>query len=170
MKKLNVLLAVAALSLILAGCSQPNEDLRTWMAQQGQGQRGKIPPLPTYQEYQPFEYNDYALQDPFYPRKMGAEAAKNPNEGRPPQPLEAYPLESLSMVGTIQKGNNMYALIRVPNHEIYQVGIGNYVGQNYGKIISISETEVQLSELVQDGQGDWTDRPNSLKLVESDSK
>jgi type IV pilus assembly protein PilP len=141
------------------------------MEQQGRDQYGKIDPIPPFQAYEPFEYNAYDLQDPFFPRKVGR-ATDDPKapKPRPSQPLEAYPLESLTMVGTLSKEGVIYALIRVPNREIYQVGVGNYMGQNYGKIISISETEIQLNELVQDGAGDWSDRANSLRLVESDSK
>jgi type IV pilus assembly protein PilP len=138
------------------------------MNEQGKGMRGKIEPIPEVQEYEPFTYNAYDTQDPFYPRKIGVVESKGgPDDKRKPEPLEAYPLDGLKMVGTMERNGVTYGLIQAPGKDIYQVSLGHYMGQDYGRIISITETEIQLKELVQDGTGDWTDRLSSLHLVES---
>lgn len=167
MKKTLLLPLIAAFFLI--GCSEQHQDLRVWMDQQGEGARGKIDPIPEFPEYQPFAYNAYDIQDPFFPRKITADVAEDggPDTTRQPEPLEAFPLEGLTMVGTLSQKQRTFGLVRTSQGEIYQVHVGNYMGQNYGKIVSITETEIILNELVQDGAGDWTDRTNSLLLTES---
>ncbi|MCL2871996.1 MAG: pilus assembly protein PilP [Betaproteobacteria bacterium] len=171
MKKWYFILGCLPLSLLLAGCGEPNSDLRTWMNEQGKGMRGKIEPIPEVQEYEPFTYDAGKLQDPFFPRKIDTQPEKgDPRNGHKPEPLEAYSLDGLKMVGTLSRDKVMYALIQAPGKDVYQVSVGNYMGQDYGKIISITETEIQLRELVQDGTGDWTDRSNTVHLVESEKK
>jgi type IV pilus assembly protein PilP len=162
---------LGCLPFLLAGCGEPHEDLRVWMGEQGKGARGKIDPIPAVQEYEPFTYNAYDMQDPFFPRKIDTPESKGgPDKTRKPEPLEAYSLDGLKMVGTLERNRVTYALIQAPGRDIYQVKVGNFLGQNYGRIISITETEIQLKELVQDGAGDWTDRLSSLHLVESEKK
>jgi len=163
---------LGCLPLLLAGCGEPNGDLRTWMNEQGKGMRGKIEPIPEVQEYEPFTYDAAKLQDPFFPRKINTQddSRSDPDKGRPPEPLEAYPLDGLKMVGTLSRDKVMYALIQAPGKDVYQVTVGNHMGQDRGRIISITETEIQLRELVQDGTGDWTDRSNTVHLVESEKK
>jgi len=86
------------------------------------------------------------------------------------EPLESYPLESLNMVGTLQKDKTMYALVRTPDRDLYQVRPGNYVGQNFGVVVDVSDGEIRLKELVQDGAGDWTERSNTLQLLAAEGK
>ncbi len=94
-----------------------------------------------------------------------------PDLTRRKEPLEAYPLESLNMVGTLEKGKTVYALVRTPDKDVYQVRQGNYLGQNYGVVIGVTDSEIRLKELVQDGAGDWTERSSTLQLVQaSDTK
>jgi type IV pilus assembly protein PilP len=81
------------------------------------------------------------------------------------EPLEAYPLDSMHMVGSVAKFGRQYALMKVDNL-LYQVKVGDYIGQNYGKVTKISETEVALREIVQDAAGEWTERPTTLQLQE----
>ena len=163
--------ALVALCL-LAGCSgESHQDLRAWMAEQGRNVKGRTEPLPQIKPYEPFTYNAFDLPDPFKPRKI--EPAKGDNKLAPDlmrrrEPLEAYPLESLSMVGTLEKGKAVYALVRTPEKDIYQVRQGNYLGQNYGVIIGITDADIKLKELVQDGGGDWTERNSTLNLLQSD--
>ena len=160
--------------LALAGCGgESHQDLRAWMADQGKGARGRVDPLPQIRPYEPFAYNAFDLPDPFKPRKIeptkgGSKLA--PDLTRRREPLEAYPLESLTMVGTLAKGKNMYALVRTPDKDVYQVTQGNYLGQNFGVIIGITDGEVRLKELVQDGSGDWTERTGALQLIQADTK
>lgn len=168
-----VVVAFAACALV-AGCGgESRQDLVNWMSAQGKGVRGHLEPIPQIKPYEPFTYNDFDLPDPFKPRKV--EPAKTqsklaPDLTRRKEPLEAYPLESLSMVGTIDRGKTHYALIRTPEHDIYQVHDGNHIGQDYGVIVGITDSEIKLKELVQDGSGDWSERTSTLNLLQADQK
>jgi type IV pilus assembly protein PilP len=159
---------------VLAGCGgESHQDLRAWMADQGKGVKGKLEPLPQMKAYEPFAYNAFDLPDPFKPRKIEPTKGTSklaPDLARRKEPLESYPLESLNMVGTLEKGRTMYALVRTPEKDLYQVRQGNYVGQNYGVILGVTDGEVRLKELVQDGAGDWTERSSTLQLLQADAK
>ena len=169
------LISVMSLAL-LAGCGgQSHQDLRNWMAEQGKGVRGKLYPLPQIKPYDPFAYNDFDLPDPFKPRKIepvkGESTSKlAPDLNRRREPLEAYPLESLSMVGTLEKGKALFALVKTPERDIYQVRQGNHMGQNFGVVVGISDTEIKLKELMQDGAGDWSERSSTLNLLQADQR
>jgi type IV pilus assembly protein PilP len=162
--------------LLLAGCGgQSHQDLRNWMAEQGKGVRGKLDPLPQIKPYEPFAYADFDLPDPFKPRKIepvkGETTSKlAPDLNRRREPLEAYPLEALSMVGTLEKGKALYALVKTPERDIYQVRQGNHMGQNFGVVVGISDTDIKLKELMQDGGGDWSERSSTLNLLQADQK
>jgi type IV pilus assembly protein PilP len=84
---------------------------------------------------------------------------------RRPEPLESYPLDSVTMVGSLMKQNMPFALLRV-DKLLYQVKLGDYLGQNYGKIVKISETDMSIREVVQDASGEWTERTSSIQLQE----
>ncbi len=162
---------------LLAGCGgQSHQDLRNWMGEQGKGVRGKLDPLPQIKPYEPFAYADFDLPDPFKPRKIepikGTEATSKlaPDLNRRKEPLEAYPLEGLSMVGTLEKGKTRYALVKTPERDIYQVRQGNHMGQNFGVVVGISDTDIKLKELMQDGAGDWSERSSTLNLLQADQK
>ena len=169
------LAAFASLAL-LAGCGQSGHaDLDAWMKEQGKNARGKLDPLPEIKPYEAFAYNDFDLPDPFKPRKIepvkGESTSKlAPDLNRRREALEAYPIESLSMVGTLEKGKTLYALIKTPERDIYQVRQGNHMGQNYGVIVGITDTEIRLKELMQDGAGDWSERSSTLNLLQADQK
>jgi type IV pilus assembly protein PilP len=171
--RLWVALALGA-CVLLAGCGgESHQDLRAWMADQGKGARGRVDPLPQIKPYEPFAYNAFDLPDPFKPRKIEPTKGSNrlaPDLTRRREPLESYPLESLNMVGTLAQGKTTYALVRTPDKDVYQVTIGNYVGQNFGVILAINESEIRLKELVQDGGGDWTERTGTLQLIQADTK
>jgi type IV pilus assembly protein PilP len=159
---------------VLAGCGgESHQDLRAWMADQGKDVKGKLEPLPQMKPYEPFAYNAFDLPDPFKPRKIepikGASKLA-PDLARRKEALESYPLESLNMVGTLERGRTMYALVRTPEKDLYQVRQGNYLGQNYGVILGVTDGEVRLKELVQDGAGDWTERSSTLQLIQADAK
>ena len=93
-----------------------------------------------------------------------------PDLNRRKEPLEAFPLESLAMVGTLQRGKSRFALVRTTDKDVYQVKVGNYMGQNFGVVIGIEDTEIKLKELVQDGAGDWTERSSTIQLAEADQR
>jgi type IV pilus assembly protein PilP len=138
--------------------------------------RGKLDPLPQIKPYEPFAYADFDLPDPFKPRKIepvkGTETTSKlaPDLNRRKEPLEAYPLEGLSMVGTLEKGKTRYALVKTPERDIYQVRQGNHMGQNFGVVVGITDTDIKLKELMQDGAGDWSERSSTLNLLSADQK
>jgi type IV pilus assembly protein PilP len=171
----SLLVSIGSL-VFLVGCgAQSHKDLQDWMKEQGKGARGQLDPLPQIKPYEAFAYNDFDLPDPFKPRKIepvkGESTSKlAPDLNRRREPLEAYPIESLSMVGTLEKGKALYALVKTPERDIYQVRQGNHMGQNFGVIVGITDTEIKLKELMQDGSGDWSERSSTLNLLQSDQK
>lgn len=165
MKRLLVVFMVLGLS----GCGGGNmEDLQTFVAETGKDMQGKIEPLPEVKVYEPFTYNAFDLPDPFKPRKLstGAGGGMQPDLNRPKEPLEAFSLETLKMVGVLSKNGSIHAVVKTPDNAIYHVKKGNYMGQNFGLITQISESEVGLREIVQDSAGDWSERSSTLILQE----
>jgi type IV pilus assembly protein PilP len=160
-------------SLLLTGCGgEEFQDLHDFVKNAGADMRGKIEPPPDVKPYEPFTYdNDANLPDPFKPRKADARNANRagqnqPNLNRPKEELEDYPLETLKMVGFLsQKGINQ-AVIRSSEGKVYRVKAGNYIGMNFGQVTSVTETELKIKEMVQDSNGDWTERESSLLLAE----
>jgi type IV pilus assembly protein PilP len=166
MKRVAAICLSTCLALTACGGSG-HPDLEAWMKEQGKASKGKLEPLPQIKPYDPFTYNAFDLPDPFKPRKIeptkgGSKLA--PDFTRRKEPLEAFPLESLSMVGTLSKNKTVYALVATPEKDVFQVRAGNYMGQNYGVITEIGDSELKLKELLQDGAGDWTERSSSLQL------
>lgn len=159
------------LSALLIACGNTEgDDIDKFINESGKDLRAKIEPLPEVKPYTPLEYNsDGELHDPFKPRKT--QSAKTtgiqPDFNRPKEPLEAYPLESLKYVGSLSNENLQYALIKTPDNNVLQVTIGNYVGQNFGIVTDISENEVMLKEIVQDGvSSEWIEQATSITLQE----
>ena len=162
-------LAILFVTLGLTGCGGGSmEDLQTFVAETGKDMQGKIEPLPEVKVYEPFTYNAFDLPDPFKPRKLstGGGGGMQPDLNRPKEPLEAFSLETLKMVGMVSKQGVIHAVIRTPDKAIYHVRKGNYVGQNFGLITQISDSEVSLREIVQDSAGDWSERTSTLLLQE----
>lgn len=169
-------LAAVLLSVALAACSGgDNEDLRQWMNDASKNIKGKIPPLPQVKPYEPVPYEVGKQVDPFTPAKIVPEQKKaggsgvQPDLDRPREPLEAYPLESLKFVGVMSRKKLSFAIIQVDG-ALYQVKVGDYVGQNFGVITKITETETTLKELVQDAAGDWVERSSALLLQVQEGK
>jgi type IV pilus assembly protein PilP len=114
------------------------------------------------------------MVDPFKASKIGPEDKKGgggfrPDLDRPKEPLESYPLESLKYVGVMTRNKTSYAIVQADG-SLFQVRLGNYMGQNFGVIVGVSEVEVTLRELVQDAAGDWIERTSSLQLQEKGTK
>jgi type IV pilus assembly protein PilP len=171
------LILVAALSTAaLAACGgEEHSDLREFVKESDKMQGGRIPPLPEVKPYEPFTYNAYDLTDPFKPRKIEppkstAKGGLQPDLNRPREALEAFPLENLAMVGTLQQKGQVFALIRAPDKGLYRVTSGNYLGQNFGRIVGITETDIKLKEIVQDSSGNWEEKEQSLQLQEQEAK
>lgn len=167
----------AALLLVgaLTGCGgEEFQDLRDFVNNAGADMRGKVDPPPDIKPYEPFAYdNSASLPDPFKPRKQDSRNANRagqnqPDLDRPKEELEDFPLESLKMIGYLYQRNVGHAVVRSAEGKIYRVKAGNYIGLNFGQILSVSETEVKIKEMVQDSAGDWTERESSLQLVAND--
>ena len=159
--------------ILLTGCGgEEFQDLRDFVKNAGADMRGKVEPPPDVKPYEPFTYdNDTNLPDPFKPRKQdarnsGRAGSNQPNLNRPKEELEDFPLESLKMVGYIAKKGIGQAVIRSAEGKVYRVKVGNYIGLNFGQVVSVTETEVKIKEMVQDSVGDWSERESSLQLIE----
>lgn len=168
MRKFLALLCLSCFFLAACSGDGDHEDLRQWMNDAAKDAKGKVPPLPQVKPYEPVAYDAGNLIDPFKPAKIVPERKKGgggaqPDLDRPREPLEAYPLESLKFVGVMTRKGVSYAIIQVDG-ALYQVRTGNYVGQNFGVITKVGESELVLKELVQDAEGDWTERLSSLLL------
>ena len=169
---------LAAAAALLAGCgSSEQEELQTWMAQQRAQTRPKVQPIPAPKKCTPQAYTQATAFDPFSNQKLTQalkrESAQSttsaallaPELARRKEPLESFPLDTMSMVGSLVKQGQPVALVRVDNL-LYQVKPGNYLGQNYGRIVKVGESEVVLREIVQDAAGEWIERTATLQLQE----
>ncbi|MSQ59818.1 MAG: pilus assembly protein PilP [Betaproteobacteria bacterium] len=136
--------------------------------------RGKVEPLPQVAPYEAFAYNAFELANPFAARKKEANKAATglgplPDTDRKREALEAFPLESLKMVGVLERGNRHWAIVKTPDHNLYRVHPGNYVGQNFGKITMVTDNAVTIQELIQDTTtGSWSERTSTLQLLEQE--
>lgn len=168
---------MAAISLGLMGCGgNQHDDLEQFVREAGQGMRGKVDPLPEVKPYEPFPYEAFDLPEPFKPRKLksatggaGGGGGMQPDLNRRKEALESFELEKLRMVGTLQQNNVTYALVKAPDNSLHRVKVGNHMGVNFGLITNISEQEIKLTEIIEDSAGDWSEKPNSLTLVEESS-
>jgi type IV pilus assembly protein PilP len=158
----------------LGGCGGDQEELAQWMEQQRREVKPSVTPLSPPKAFSPEPYTSAQAIDPFSTQKLSValkQEARQPNSllaselNRRKEPLEAYPLDSMSMVGSVARGGRPYALLRVDNL-LYQVTVGDHLGQNYGRVTRIDETEVALREIVQDAAGEWIERNASLQLQE----
>lgn len=162
-------LIIIAAGLLLGACSAEQEDIQNWMRQQEKGMTGSVKPLPEVTPFPPVAYAAAEGRDPFAASRIEPEAKAStrggPDLDRRREPLEAYPLETLSLVGVIRQNGRVHALVRVDN-TLHQVRVGNYLGQNYGLVTDVSDSEVTVKELVEDINGDWVDRTSKLLLQE----
>jgi type IV pilus assembly protein PilP len=170
MRRLPVFLCV----LVLAGCSGDLDEVRQWMEQERKDAKPTVTPLLPPKKFLPQPYEAGTGVDPFSTQKLSVavrQEAAQPNSlltaeiNRRKEPLEAYPLDTMSMVGSLTREGRRYALLRVDNL-LYQVKAGDYLGQNFGRITKISETEITLREVVQDAAGEWIERTSTLQLQE----
>src|SRR5436190_5504561 len=171
---LRVVSCVALAGALLAGCSGEQDELQQWMEQQKREVKPSVQPLSPPKKFNPQPYVSIAGVDPFSTQKLSVaikQEARQPNSllaaeiNRRKEPLEAYPMDSMTMVGSVVKHGQPYALLKVDNL-LYQVKVGDYLGQNYGKITKITETGIALREIVQDAAGEWIERGGSLQLQE----
>ena len=161
---------ILACAAILAGCSSgEQQDIKAWMDEQAKGMRGAVRTLPEIKPFPVVEYVGPSVDDPFRKGRMEVERRANtalrPDLDRRKEPLEAYPLESLRMVGVLSQGNAIHALV-LAGKSLHQVKVGNYVGQNFGVVTYIGDGDLSLKEIVEDVNGDWVERISTLTLQE----
>ncbi len=160
--------------MLTSGCAGEQDELQQWMEQQKREVKPSIQPLNAPKKFNPQPYASMDGVEPFSTQKLTValkQEARQPNSllsaeiNRRKEPLEAYPLDSMSMVGSVVKQGRQYAFLRVDNL-LHNVKLGDYLGQNYGKITKISETDVSLREIVQDAAGEWIERTSVIQLQE----
>ncbi len=172
------IIGLACLGLVLGGCGGGDGDeLQKWMAEQRSQTRPKVDPIPEPKVFKPEAYTQVDTVEPFSREKLtqalkgeSAQANSNaalvaPELARRKQVLEAFPLDAMTLVGSMVRAGQPVALVKV-NSLLYQVRPGDYLGQNYGRVTKINETEVALREIVQDAVGEWIERTASLQLQE----
>ncbi len=170
---------IALLSIFsLSGCfSDDQQDIKQWMQEQRNATKPSVQPIPEPKKFTPTPYQNDLSVEPFSNQKLAqalkreaSQATANaalvaPELNRRKEVLEGYPLDAIAMVGTMLPKGIPVALIRV-DKLLYQVRVGNYLGQNYGKVVKVSETELVLREIVQDAAGEWIERQANLQLQE----
>ena len=167
-------IVLAGVALLAACGGEDQGELRQELAAMTKDLRGRVDPLPQVRSYEPVPYKGESMLDPFVPGRIvvtqaagtgGGGGGVQPDLNRPKEPLEAFPLEQLQMVGTLAQNKDMYALVRAGNN-LFRVKKGNYMGPNFGVITAIDEGQINLKEVVQDSGGDWVERSTTVQMQE----
>jgi len=168
--------AIALLSLctvFLTGCvNRDFSDLDAFMAEKRARPGGIIAPIPTFKAYEAFAYSATQLRSPFDRpievreiTQLQAISSIKPDDDRPKEFLEQFTFDSLAMVGTLERGDQEWTLVRDPEGGIHRVAVGNYMGRNHGKIVEMTDSYVAVVEIVSDGtEGGWVERPRTIEL------
>ena len=164
---MNIKILLMVSLVAVSACSEEYSDLQSWMSQTRQEAKSHLKPVEPPKKIEPVTYfaPPSVGVDAFNPQRMKAafQNAHNPNLSRPKEILENYGLDSLKYVGYIGSGSRLRALIQVDGH-VYTVGVGNYLGQNFGQIVRITPDAIQIAEQVEDVYGKWTRRDTKLSL------
>ena len=159
---------ICAPALVLVACGEGHADLRDFVKDSEKSVVRKIEQLPQVRPFAPFAYEGFDLPDPFKPRKLAIKqdsaGTNSPDLNRRKEPLEVFSLEQLKFVGTLTQTGVTYALVRAEK-TVYRVKKGNYLGQNFGLIVDVTDSEIKLKEIVQDTAGDWAERESVLPLL-----
>jgi len=178
-RNLPKVLALLLAGSVVAGCSQDTgySDLDQFMREARDAPRGVVEPLPEFQAYEAFSYRSADRRAPFEPpqevqlsmeEERTPESDIRPDENRPREPLERFEIGDLTMVGTLQRSvdDSLHALISDNSGGVHRVREGNYMGKNHGRVRRISETRIELIEIISDGRGGWIERPRTVSLEE----
>lgn len=172
MKRLGLSLLGAAFAL--AGCGANIDELTQWMEQQKRAAKPNVEPIAAPKKFVPQPYSSITGVEPFSNQKIASGTKVDGGQSNPmlvaqmrrrKEPLEAYPIDAMKMVGMVSRQGRPYALVEV-DKLLHYVKAGDYMGQNYGQITKIDETELSLRELVQDAAGEWIERTTTLQLQE----
>lgn len=175
--KLTKLAVILGVTGLLSACDQGISDLHSYVTDIKSQPPGRIEPIPEFTPYQNFEYTSSDLRDPF--RKLdfrrpdelpgeveGTGSGLKPDADRVREPLEDFPLDTLRMKGTVTQDGIKWALIFAPDNTVHRVIEGNYLGQNHGRITSVSDEKIELTEIVPDGLGNYIERSTAIALIE----
>jgi type IV pilus assembly protein PilP len=159
---------IAALGIAAGACSGGNDDLLAYIDEVKARPGGRIEPLPQIKPYETFTYEADALRSPFVPDtpKGRAAAGARPEADRPKEYLEQFPLDTLKMVGTLRYDQRLFGLVQTQDGLIHRVLPGNFVGQNEGRVVAVTEADVQVEELVPDGIGGFFKRSAAIALTD----
>lgn len=172
------LLLGASCMLSLAGCGDRLADLQQYAKEVKARKGGHIEPIPQIKPFEVYTYADSDQRSPFATQlatnptagnagfKGVSTTALHPDFTRSHEYLEQFPLDGLKMMGTLTVGGTLYGLVKDSDNILHRVVVGNYMGQNYGKIVSITDSEIKLREIVPDGQGGWVERITDVTLSE----
>jgi type IV pilus assembly protein PilP len=163
-------LTICTCALLVSACSNNNDDIYQFIKATKAKHVGNVKPLPQFEPYKNFTYSAEKLRDPFEPSadlQQKPKAAANslrPDRNRPREPLESFPLDTLSMVGIMEQKKNLWGLIKDPQGIVHRVQVGNYMGQNEGRITQITDTSIHVNEIVPDGIGGYIERDASIAI------
>ena len=161
---------ICASLLGLSACSQDVSDLQSFIAQTKSAHVGSVKPIPQFKPYESFSYSAADLRDPFVSTTDLEEddgtktSLLNPDSTSPRQPLEVFPLDTLSMVGILEQNDQLWGLIKDPQNIVHRIQVGNYMGQSEGRVIEINESAIFLVEIVPDGIGGYIERDASIAI------
>ena len=170
--KITLAVMMFGCGVLMAGCADEQEDIQKWMREKSAGMRGAVKPLPEVKIFPVVDYVAVSELEPFNaariePAKPEKRLVNDPrlDPDRQREPLEAYPLETLKMVGILGKGKSVNALIQA-DKALYQVRVGNFIGRNYGKVIAINQDSLELQELIEDLNEGWVEKITTVQLQE----
>jgi len=162
--------AICQSLLTVSGCSQDVSDLQNFIAETKSAHVGSVKPIPQFKPYESFSYSAGDLRDPFVANvdldkdETTKSSLLNPDSTRPREPLEVFPLDTLSMVGILEQNDQLWGLIKDPQNLVHRVQVGNYMGQNEGRVLKINESAIYLVEIVPDGIGGYIERDASIAI------
>ena len=163
---------VVTVAVGLAACGGSNyQDLDTFMANKKAAPGGHIQPIPAFKAYKAFTYSASSLRSPFEQPIEVTEITRlrmatnvKPDPNRTKEYLEQFSVDSLNMVGTLQQGGMLWALIQDEDGGVHRISKDNYIGRNHGRIVEATETHISIIEIVPNGVDGWTERPRTIKL------
>lgn len=164
--------AVAVAATMLNACSGGNDDLRAYIDEVKARPGGRIEPLPQIQPPPSFAYEAGTRRSPFAPdaprQRINSDpnAVDGPDRNRPREFLEQFPLDTLRMVGTLADRRASFGLVQTTDGLVHRVTVGNHLGQNYGRVVGISDSAIELVEIIPDGLGGFLERPAAIALAD----
>jgi type IV pilus assembly protein PilP len=170
-KTLTRTLAALAVVSALSACGRANGDLRAYIDQVKAKPGGRIDPLPTVHPAPSFAYEPGDRRSPFAPEAPQRRVNTNPNAVAGPDPnrvrefLEQFPLDTMHMVGTLADKRSSFGLVQTADGLVHRVTVGNHLGQNYGRVVAVTEAEIRLVEVIPDGIGGYLERPAKIALA-----